>query len=132
MCSRSPAQDNTSVTGRWSFFPDKHAIAPRIQAPGVRKYGSPVRNAVRDVIDERAAGGIEIQLVARALRDLMIRARRVTTDTEAADQPGSPVDRDAAAEEDQSATDLVVSPSLAAGRRGERRVPQIRLTEAPQ
>src|SRR5881628_2159739 len=80
-----------------------------------------VLNVVRKLPTRR----IHCRLVAHALRDLVVRARRVTTDTETADDVTAGIQRHAAAERDDAAGDLAPAAARAVRRRQEVRVEEV-------
>jgi hypothetical protein len=105
------------VTGCWSLLADEYAVAEGIDALRVSEHARRIGRGVDDIVGQRSAGRIQFRQIAHALRDLVIGTGGVAADAEPADDLVVPVQRQATAEEDQAARNLI--PVAAAARRQE-------------
>src|SRR5512147_2854224 len=98
-----------SVSDGCRLITDVLADPPRVRAEWVCVDGRPVGLRVLDVVRHGTGGGIEPGEMPNAFRDLVVGARRVATDAEAARNVTVLVERHAAAERDRPAADLHVT-----------------------
>src|SRR5207245_448665 len=114
-----------------SLGADERAVLEGIRAQRMGEHGRPF-DRVLNVVHKLPTRRIHCRLVAHALRDLVVGAGRVTTDTETADDVTAGIERNAAAERDDAAGDLAPAAAHAARWRQEVRIEGVRLVQAPK
>src|SRR5881275_3160676 len=82
------------IPARFLLVADLLPVLPRVGAERVRERRRPIDAAVGDVVCELAFLGIEVGEMANPLRDLVIGARGIAADAEAADARLAAIERD--------------------------------------
>src|SRR5215471_4000056 len=97
----------------------------------MREYAGFIGLRILNIVDQFSTRRVQTPSIAYPFCDFMVGTRGVAADSQSADDLAIAVERDAAAEEDQSTADFIGSSAVPVGPREEMSVIGIRLAQAP-